>query len=143
MVFAEDQHAVQDLAAQGADKALADRVHPRSLDSGEHDPGAGRPEDGVEGGGEVRSSVADEELDVLRPVAEGHCEVAGLLCGPFPGGVRGDAAQVHAAGAVLDEYQDVEALEQDGVYVQEADREDAGGLGCQELAPCWPGPARR
>jgi hypothetical protein len=29
------------------------------------------------------------------------------------------------------------------VYVQEVDREDAGGLGCQELAPCWPGPARR
>src|ERR1035438_6107842 len=34
MPLAEDQHAVQRLAAQGADQALADRVHARSLDGG-------------------------------------------------------------------------------------------------------------
>ena len=34
MPLAEDQHAVQKLAAQGADQALADRVHARSLDGG-------------------------------------------------------------------------------------------------------------
>jgi hypothetical protein len=55
----EDQHAVQDLPAQGADEALADRVHPRSLDRGAQDPGAGGLEDGVERGGEVRSAIAD------------------------------------------------------------------------------------
>ena len=32
MALPEDQHAVQELPAQGADEALADRVHPRSLD---------------------------------------------------------------------------------------------------------------
>src|SRR5450631_4012098 len=32
--LAEDQHAVEDFAAQGADKALAGRVHARSLDRG-------------------------------------------------------------------------------------------------------------
>ncbi len=32
MAFPEDQHAVQQLTAQGTDEALADRVHPRSLD---------------------------------------------------------------------------------------------------------------
>jgi hypothetical protein len=40
---------------------------------------------------------------------------------------------VHPAGAVLDEYQDVYALQQHGVYVQEVDCEDPGGLGAQEL----------
>jgi hypothetical protein len=73
----------------------------------------------------------------------GQSEVAGLLDGPVPGRVRGDAAQVHPAGTVLDEYQDVQALEQHGARVQEIDREDPGGLGCQELPPRRPGPARR
>jgi hypothetical protein len=31
MALPEDQHAVQELTAQRADEALADRVHPRSL----------------------------------------------------------------------------------------------------------------
>ena len=48
MPFAEDQHAVEELAAQGADEPLADRVHARSLDSGAQDPGPRGLEDGVE-----------------------------------------------------------------------------------------------
>ena len=43
----------------------------------------------------------------------------GLLHSPVPGGVRGDAAQMHPAGAVLDEHQHVHALQQHGVHVQE------------------------
>src|SRR6266704_2277521 len=42
MRLAEDKHAVEDLAAQGADEALAGRVHPRRLDGGAQDGGAGR-----------------------------------------------------------------------------------------------------
>jgi transposase len=38
--LAEDQHAIEEFPAQGADQALADRVHPRSLDGRAHDPGA-------------------------------------------------------------------------------------------------------
>ena len=60
-----------------------------------------------------------------------------------PVGVRGDAAQVHPAGAVLDEHQHVHALQQHGVHVQEVDREDPGGLGVQELPPGRAGAARR
>jgi len=66
MALPEDQHAVQELTAQGADEALADRVHPRRLDGRTHDPGAGGLEDGVERGGEVRSAVADQELVATR-----------------------------------------------------------------------------
>jgi hypothetical protein len=80
---------------------------------------------------------------VLEPLAEGKSKVAGLLHCPVPGRVRGDAAQVHSTATVLDEYQHVDALQQHGVHVQEIDREDPGGLGCQELPPRRAGPARR
>jgi hypothetical protein len=92
-------------------------------------------EDGVERESEVRSAVADQELDVLEPLVEGEGEVAGLLHSPVAGGMGGDAAGVHPAGAVLDEHQDVQSLEQHGVHVQEVDCEDPGGLGVQELPP--------
>jgi hypothetical protein len=49
--------------------------------------------------------------------------------------VRGDAAQVHPAGAVLDEYQHVQPPQQHRVYVQEVDGQDPGGPGVQELPP--------
>ena len=80
---------------------------------------------------------------VLEPLAEGESEVAGLLNCPVPGRVRGDAAQAHPAATVLDEHQHVYALQQHGVHVQEINREDPGGLGCQELPPRRAGPTRR
>jgi hypothetical protein len=48
---------------------------------------------------------------------------------------------VRQAGAVLDEHQDIQSLQQRGVHVQEVDRDDPGGLGVQELRQV--GPARR
>jgi hypothetical protein len=55
----------------------------------------------------------------------------------------GDAAEVHPAGAVLDEHQDVQSVEQHGVHVQEVDGEDPGGLGVQKLPPGRARAARR
>src|ERR1035438_2863447 len=78
MPAAEDQHPVKDLPAQGADEALAGRVHARRLDSGTQDPGTGGLEHGVERGREVRSAVTDEELDVLEPLVEGQARVRGF-----------------------------------------------------------------
>ena len=59
MRLVEDQHPVEELASQGADGVLADRIHPGSLNGGPQDPDAASPEDGVEGPGEVRSAVTD------------------------------------------------------------------------------------
>jgi hypothetical protein len=50
---------------------------------------------------------------------------------------------VHPAGAVLDEYQDMQPLQQHGIHVKEIDREDPGGLGVQELPPGRARAARR
>src|ERR1700722_4637804 len=53
MSLAENQHAVEELAAQGTEESFADRVHPGSLDSGLQDLGGVCLEDGVEGRSEV------------------------------------------------------------------------------------------
>jgi hypothetical protein len=44
---------------------------------------------------------------------------------------------------MLDEHQDIQPPQQHGVHVQEIDRDDPGGLGCQELPPRGVGPTRR
>ena len=49
VALAEDQHAVEELSAQGTDKALGGCIHARRLDGGAQDPGAGGLEDSVEG----------------------------------------------------------------------------------------------
>ena len=66
-----------------------------------------------------------------------------LLHRPFARGVRGDAAQVHPAGAVLDKYQDVKSFHQHGVCVQEVHRDDPGGLRAEELPLARARAARR
>jgi len=84
----EDQRPVEEFAAQGADEAFADRVHPRHLDRGAQDPGTGGLEDSVELNGEVRAAVTDQESDVLEALAECEGQVAGLLHGPLAWDVR-------------------------------------------------------
>lgn len=54
----------------------------------------------------------------------------------------GDAGEVDAAGAVLDEDQRVQAPQRHGVEVQEVGGGDAVGLGGQELPPGWAGALR-
>jgi hypothetical protein len=66
--------------------------------------------------------------------AEVHDEIAGLLRGPRPVWVLGDAEDVQEAVAHLEREQDVEPPQRDrAVDVEEVDRQHAGGLGAQEL----------
>ena len=88
------------------DPAFGDRVHAGRPHVAEHGPDAAAGEDRVERGGEVRSAVADHELDPMCLFAEVHDQVAGLLAGPFPGGMRRDAKNADAPGRVLDHGQD-------------------------------------
>jgi hypothetical protein len=137
-----DQEVVETFAAQGADPAFRDRVRPRCLYRGADDADVGADEHGVEGGGELAISVADQEPEPLGAVAEVHEQVAGLLGDPRSGGVGGDPGEVHAATAVLDHDEDIEAAQENGVDVGEVDREDRVGL-CAERNCRQVGPARR
>jgi hypothetical protein len=85
MRLTEDQAAVEEFAAQRADQAFANRVHPRRLDSGAQDGGAGGLEDSIKGSREVRVAVADQEPGALEALTQVQVQVAGLLHGPVAG----------------------------------------------------------
>src|SRR6266508_3269273 len=55
-------------------------------------------QDRIERDGELAGPVPDEKRERLRALAEVHEKVAGLLGGPGPAGVGGDAENVHVAG---------------------------------------------
>ena len=75
--------------------------------------------------------------------AETHSLVAGLLHRPLARAVRGNAAEVHPGGAMLDRYQDVQSPRQHSVHMREIHREDAGGLRMEKLPPRRARAARR
>ena len=99
----------------------------------EHGPDASVGQDRVERGGEVRSAVADHELDPMCLVAEVHEEVAGLLSGPLPGGMQRDAEDADAPGRVFYYGQDVAMGAVEQVDREEVARQDRVGLGAQKL----------
>ena len=141
MAWSGDQEVVEAFPAQGADEAFRDRVRAGCPDRRADDPDVGAGEDGVERGGELAVPVADQEPEPVGAIAEIHEQVAGLLGDPGSGGVGGDPGDVHAAAAVLDHHEDVEAAQEDGVDVGEVDGEDRVGLRGQELSPGRPGPS--
>jgi hypothetical protein len=60
-----------------------------------------------------------------------------------PSGYGGDAGQVDLAGVMLDDDQRVDAPQENGIDVHEIGRDDAAGLGRQELLPGRAGAAGR
>ena len=143
MLLVDDQQPVEDLPAQGTDEPFADRVRLRGLRRAGQDPDALRGEHGIEGAGELARAVPDQELHRGYSLAQVHQEVASGLRRPRAVRVRGDAGQVSPAGAVLDDHQRVDTAEQHGVHMDEVDREDAAGLGDQEMPPGRASPPRR
>ena len=65
---ADDEQSVQTLSAQAAEPALHDRVRPGRPHRGAEDPDALRAEHLVDGCGELRVPVPDEEAQRGRPV---------------------------------------------------------------------------
>ena len=128
--LAEDQHAVGQLGADGQYEAFGEAVRPRAprRDLDHLDTDIGRH--GVERCGELSGTIADEEPEPPEVLAEVHHEVAGLLGGPGPVGMRGYPEDVQGAVADLEGEQDVEASQRErAVDVEEVDREHAGGAG--------------
>jgi hypothetical protein len=95
---AEDQHAVQELAAHGADER-PQAAFMRCAWTATQDPGAGGLEHGVKCSGEVRFAVAGEDLMSSNRSPKLR-ERLRACCYPFAGGASGDTApQMHPAGA--------------------------------------------
>ena len=97
MLASENQGPVQALGPDRADPALGVRVRVRSSDRGEDHIRPFRAEHLVEGTGELRVVVADQEPDARRAMLEVYGQVPRLLgdpCGVRMG--RGDG-QEHAS----------------------------------------------
>jgi hypothetical protein len=99
-------------------------------------------EHGIEDTGEVAIAIPDEEPEPSRAVAEVHQQIAGLLGDPGSGRVDGDAQQMHAAGGMLDDDQNIEPVPQQRVDAKEVRGENAVCLGAQEFSPARPFAAR-
>ncbi|MGW6476351.1 hypothetical protein ACWGDS_00045 [Streptomyces sp. NPDC055059] len=136
MSFARDQDAVGGLASARSDPALGGGVHPGHARQDGHHPGADGGEECVEALGEVSRVVPDEESDFFGAcVIPVHKGVSGALGGPCGGDMLGDASDVDAAGVVLDEEEDEQAPQENGVDMEDIDGEDARGLGLEEPGP--------
>jgi hypothetical protein len=116
VALAADQGPVQQLAAEGPDDAFADGVHSRRPRQSSDDPQTFGLEHLPERGGEQRIAIMNQEPQRAEAVIQVHGQVPGLLYRPCPGRVGGHSGQVHPSGAVLDEHQHVQPLEEDGFY---------------------------
>lgn len=94
-------------------------VRPRGADRSLDDPDTLAAQDGVEGRGELRVVVAEQELGCCRPFGEVGADVSGLLSHPDPDGFGRHTGETTEAGVVFDEEQDGEASEQEGVDAEE------------------------
>jgi len=73
-----DQEVVEAFAAHGADPSLCNRVRSRCSNRGADDADVGAGEHGVEGGGELAVTVADQKPELLGAVTK----VDQQGCGP-------------------------------------------------------------
>lgn len=97
VLVAEDEHVVEELAAQSADEALGERVHVGRANRSAHDAHADRFEHPREFPSELGVAIDDQHLGCSV-----HRDVARLLCAPVVGRLVGDggvenptALQIH------------------------------------------------
>ncbi len=143
VVAVDNQHPVQQFAADGADPSFGDRVRPGCPHRGAQDAHALASEHGIEDAGELAVAVPDHERELSHAIAEVHQEVARLLGKPGTAGVGRDPQKVHPAGGVLHHEQHVQPVQQHRVDAEEVGGEDAVGLGGEELPPGGAATARR
>ena len=138
----DDQHWVEQFAADSSDSSSGDPVRPRCPYRGAQDTHALAGEHGIERGGELAVAVPDQKPELGCAVAEVHQKVARLLGHPGTMGVGSDSQDVGATGRLFDHKQHIQPLEQQGVDTEEVRGENAPGLHPQELPPAGPVAAR-
>src|SRR4030095_2822821 len=82
----DDQHSVEQFAADAADEAFGDGIRPGGPYRCPDDPDVDGGEDGVEGCGELGVAVPDQEPEPCAGLFEVHGQVAGLLASQAPVG---------------------------------------------------------
>jgi hypothetical protein len=124
---AENQDVVEALSSNGADPTLRERVRRRRSHGRLHDAEALSAEHLVEGAGELGVSIPDEELVLIE--ASGDRQVPSLLRDPGRVGSARGAGHVDTPRGKLDEEQDVQGLQRDGLDRQEVACQRSHALG--------------
>jgi hypothetical protein len=136
VTFAEDQDAVGEFGSGGADEAFGEAVRSRASRWDLHGVDAVTCQDGLERGGELAGSVADEEAEGSGAFVEVHQQVAGLLAGPGSGRMACCREDVHLAAADFEGEEDVDPVERHrAVDVEEVHGQHGRGLRWQESSP--------
>lgn len=133
MALVPDQGVVEELASAGLYPAFRERVRSGYLDAGGDDLQAGVGQQCVEGGGELRVSVSDQELGSVVRVLQVHEEIAAGLHDPRLGGVGCCAQDPDAPRGVLDDGEDVQARPGQGAGLEEIAGEQCGCLVAEEV----------
>jgi hypothetical protein len=92
-------------------------------------------EHGIEDVSELGVPMLDQELESCYALAEVHQQIPRLLSNPGSARVPGDSTEVHAAGGVFHEEQDVQPLTQHRVDAEKVGGKNAVCLCGQELSP--------
>jgi hypothetical protein len=128
MAAAEDEEPVQAFSTDGADKPLSHRVGARRPDGRLDDPDPFGRQDGVEGGGELRVAISNQELGGRCPFRQFVAVVPCLLSDPAIDGIGRHPGEVDKSGVVVDEEQHIEAPKQDGFNMEEVTGDQSLGL---------------
>jgi hypothetical protein len=112
---AEDQTPVEALGAGGANEALGDGVRLRRSHRRANDLEPFAAEHVVEAARELAVSIANQEAERRRAFRERPGELSGLLGDPGAAGISGTAGEMHGSAAELDEEEDVQPLQRDGL----------------------------
>src|ERR1035438_5437067 len=133
--FGSDQQVGEALRPDRPHEPLGECVRVRGPDGCLEDLGALGLEHVVEARDVLGVPVADQEPGGDVGVGEVTGDVPGLLGDPQGIGVIGHPCYPDPSAAELDEEQNVETLQQDGVDVEEVRGHDARGLSTQETTP--------
>src|SRR5688572_3849910 len=107
----DDQESVGDLASDCADESFGVAVRSRAARRNPHSLNTGAGEDSVERCRELASPIANKEPETVRSIVEVDEQVAGLLCGPWPVGMRCGTEDVDVAGGDFKDEEHVDPLE--------------------------------
>ena len=131
----EHQDPVQALATNRLDPALYNGVRCGCSDRGQDHVGVARAEHLIEGDGELRVAVVDQEADGQRLVFEVHGQVPGLLSDPGCGWMGRRRAHVDPPAVQLNEDEHVEGAQPHSLHSEEVTSDDPARLGAEELRP--------
>src|SRR5437879_3694544 len=100
-------------------------------------------EHGIEAVRELAIVITNQKTNRLRAGAQRPRDLPRLLRYPIGVGMGRAPSQVHAAAGDFDEEQHVQSLKPDCLDGKEINRDRAGRLRAQELAPRWTPPLPR